>query len=80
MTTVNIHDAKTHFSRLVDRASAGEDIIIAKAGRPVARLVRYAESSHGRRLGSMAGQFTVPDDFDRLGADEIEALFAGRAR
>ncbi len=78
MTTINIHDAKTHFSRLIERASAGEDVVIAKAGKPVARLVRYVEGSTPRRLGLMAGQFSVPDDFDSMGTDEITALFEGR--
>ena len=78
MTTINIHDAKTHFSRLIERASAGEDVVIAKAGKPVARLVRYVEAGTPRRLGLMAGQFSVPDDFDSMGTDEIAALFVGR--
>ncbi len=78
MTTINIHDAKTHFSRLIERASAGEDVVIAKAGKPVARLVRYVEAGTPRRLGLMAGQFSVPDDFDSMGTDEIAALFEGR--
>ena len=78
MTTINIHDAKTHFSRLIERASAGEDVVIAKAGKPVARLVRYVEAGTPRRLGLMAGQFSVPDDFDSMGTDEITALFEGR--
>ena len=78
MTTINIHDAKTHFSRLIERASAGEDVVIAKAGKPVARLVRYVEGGTPRRLGLMAGQFSVPDDFDSMGTDEIAALFEGR--
>jgi prevent-host-death family protein len=77
MTTVNVHEAKTHFSRLLERVHAGEDIVIAKAGRPIARLVPYRQTQGKRKLGLMAGQFTVPEDFDRMGADEIHALFAG---
>ena len=77
MTTVNIHEAKTHFSRLIERARAGEDIVIAKAGKPVARLVRYVQGGTPRRLGLMAGQFSLPDDFDSMGADEIAAQFEG---
>lgn len=77
MTTVNIHEAKTHFSRLVDQASAGAEIVIAKAGKPVARLVGYAARRAPRRLGLMAGQFCVPDDFDAMGADAIARLFNG---
>ena len=79
MTTVNIHDAKTHFSRLVERAGAGDEIVIAKAGRPVARLVGLPHRHAPRRLGLMAGQFNVPDDFDTMGAAEIQTLFGGEA-
>jgi prevent-host-death family protein len=77
MTTVNIHDAKTHFSRLVEQAGAGEEIIIAKAGKPVAQLVGLARHHTPRRLGLMAGQFSVPEDFDTMGATEILAQFGG---
>lgn len=79
MSTVNIHDAKTQFSRLIERVGAGEEIVIAKAGKPVARLVRFHERSARRRLGLMAGQFSVPDDFDSIGADEIARMFEGAA-
>jgi prevent-host-death family protein len=77
MPTVNIHDAKTQFSRLIERVGAGEEIIIAKSGKPVARLVRFHERAARRKLGLMAGQFSVPDDFDSIGAGDIERLFAG---
>lgn len=80
MDTVNIHDAKTHFSRLIDRVAEGREVIIARAGRPVARLVPYVERRPPRRLGLMAGQFNVPADFDALGADEIRQLFDPAAR
>ncbi len=81
MATVNIHDAKTHFSRLVDQAAAGEEIVIAKAGKPVARLMPLARSQKGkRRLGIAAGKLKIPDDFDQMFADEIAALFGTRAR
>ena len=70
-TIVNIHAAKTHLSRLAEQAAAGEDIVIAKAGHPVARLTALAARGAPRRLGSMAGQFRVPDDFDTLERDEI---------
>jgi prevent-host-death family protein len=62
--TVNIHDAKTHLSRLVEEAAAGEDIVIAKAGRPVARLTAARPVRRRRKLGWLAGRFAVPDDFD----------------
>ena len=80
MTTVNIHAAKTHFSRLVDQAAAGEEIVIARAGKPVARLVPLAvpKEPEKRVLGRMAGQFTTPDDFDAPLPDDLLDLFEGR--
>lgn len=79
MAAINIHDAKTHFSRLIERVAGGEEVVIARAGRPVARLVPYAQPRPRRRLGLMAGQFEVPDDFDTMGADRIAALFEADA-
>lgn len=79
MTIVNIHAAKTQLSRLVDAAASGEEIIIAKAGRPAARLVALVPAEMpDRRLGVLDGQFTIPDDFDTMFADEITDLFEGR--
>ncbi|PZP44814.1 MAG: type II toxin-antitoxin system prevent-host-death family antitoxin [Azospirillum brasilense] len=80
MQTVNIHAAKTHLSRLVDAAAAGEEILIARAGRPVARLVplRDASARPRRQLGRLAGQLTVPADFDAPLPDEVMAGFEGR--
>ncbi|MGA2849830.1 MAG: type II toxin-antitoxin system prevent-host-death family antitoxin [Terracidiphilus sp.] len=78
MRTINIHEAKTHLSRLVDEAVAGEPFIIAKAGKPkvqVLRLETQQDKPH-RRLGFLKGQITVPDDFDTMMADEIEKLFS----
>ncbi len=76
MQTVNIHEAKTHFSKLVDAASKGEVIIIAKAGKPTARLVPIEEPAKpARRFGALAGQFTMPEDFDRFAEDEIAEMF-----
>lgn len=77
MLTVNIHDAKTHLSRLVDRAAKGEPFIIAKAGKPAVKVTALDAPAAGpvRRLGFLAGQISVPDDFDRMGADEIEQIF-----
>lgn len=79
MRTVNIHDAKTHLSRLVDRASKGEPFVIAKAGKPLVKVVPLKPGERGatRRLGFMAGEIAVPDDFDRIGRREIERLFRG---
>jgi prevent-host-death family protein len=75
MRTVNIHAAKTHLSRLVEDAAAGEEIIIAKAGKPVARLVPLAEPKPRRVLGRLRGKIVVPDNFDTLYEDEIRELF-----
>ena len=79
MKTVNIHEAKTQLSKLVERASKGEAFIIAKAGKPVARLTALDAPTGAqiRRLGFMAGQISVPDDFDRMGQEEIERIFGG---
>lgn len=79
METVNIHDAKTHLSRLVERAAAGESFIIAKAGKPMVKVVALDSPSPNQvsRLGFLAGQITVPEDFDRMGSNEIETLFEG---
>jgi prevent-host-death family protein len=80
MQTVNIHAAKTHLSRLVDAAAAGEEILIARAGRPVARLVPLQDIpvQPRRQLGRLAGQFTVPADFDAPLPDYVLAGFEGR--
>jgi prevent-host-death family protein len=77
MRVVNIHEAKTHLSRLIERAIKGEPFIIAKAGRPVVKVTALDAQPGGevRRLGFMAGQIAVPDDFDRMGNDEIARLF-----
>ena len=79
MLTVNIHEAKTHLSRLVDQAAKGEPFIIAKAGKPLVKVVplRGSDSSTAQRLGFMADEISVPEDFDRMGADEIDRLFTG---
>jgi len=77
MKAVNIHDAKTHLSRLVDEAAKGECFIIAKAGKPLVKVsaLTAPESGQMRRLGFLSGQIAVPDDFDRMGATEIEQVF-----
>lgn len=81
METVNIHEAKTHLSRLIDRLATGGGFIIAKAGKPVAKVVPLSTPDAGKakRLGFMAGQLSVPADFDRMGSNEIENLFGGRS-
>ncbi len=80
MRTVNIHEAKTHLSRLVDRAAKGEPFVIAKAGKPLVKVVPLEAPPVGeaRRLGFLAGQISVPDDFDRMGAAEVEEAFDGK--
>ena len=77
MNTVNIHEAKTQLSKLIEQAVKGDSFIIAKAGKPLVKVTRLDAPSVGqvRRLGFMAGQITVPDDFDRMGSGEIELLF-----
>lgn len=79
MKTVNIHEAKTHLSKLVEEASRGESFVIAKAGKPVVKVTALSAptGSQVRRLGFMAGQISVPDDFDQMGRKEIERIFAG---
>jgi len=77
MKTVNIHEAKTHLSRLVDAAAKGEPFIIAKAGKPLVKVVPIDAPAAPKRLGFMRGAFTVPDDFDTMAQEEIEALFNG---
>lgn len=76
MKTVNIHEAKTHLSKLIDAALAGEPFIIAKAGKPLVKVTVIAEQEP-RRIGFLKGQIDVPDDFDDMAADRIAGLFAG---
>ena len=80
MQTVNIHAAKTHFSRLLDAVAGGEEILIARAGRPIARLVPLQghATPARRRLGQLAGQFTVPADFDAPLPEDILNGFEDR--
>ena len=79
MHTVNMHEAKTHLSRLVKAAAEGEPFIIARAGKPVVKVVALDEPKPGSRIGFMAGEISVPDDFDSMGASEIESMFQGDA-
>lgn len=79
MRTVNIHEAKTHLSRLIERVVKGESFIIAKSGKPMVKVVAIdtPAAADVRRAGFMNGQISIPDDFDRLGSKEIEKLFGG---
>ncbi len=73
-STVNVHEAKTHLSRLLDRVAAGEEVTIAKAGKPVARLVPVAKPGR-RALGGDAGRVILGDDFDAPLPDDVIADF-----
>jgi len=81
MKTVNIHEAKTHLSRLIEQAVDGESFVIAKAGKPLVRVVAITadEQVVPKRLGFLAGHGSVPDDFDTMGQEEIESLFGLRS-
>jgi prevent-host-death family protein len=78
MQTVNIHEAKTQFSRLVDAAASGEEIVIAKAGKPAARLVPMERAKVTRRFGGLKGKVRIADDFDAPLSDDVIAAFEGR--
>lgn len=79
MDTVNIHEAKTHLSRLVEKAAKGEAFIIAKAGKPMVKVVPLdeADMADRRRIGFMKDMIVVPEDFDTMMADEIADMFNG---
>lgn len=77
-TVVNIHEAKTHLSRIIDEVAAGAEVIIAKAGKPMARLVPIAIPAKQKRLGLLKGKIKVPDDFNAPLDDEILAAFERR--
>jgi len=80
MTTMNIHEAKTQFSRVVERVANGETVIIAKAGKPMAMMVplEAPKVDTSKRLGFLKGQFTIPDDIKGFMKDEIEEMFYGK--
>ncbi len=78
MRTVNMHEAKTHLSRLVEAAAKGESFIIARAGKPIVKVIALETPDTRHRIGFLAGQISVPDDFDSMGSDEIRTLFSGR--
>jgi prevent-host-death family protein len=77
MHTVNIHEAKTQLSRLVEEAAKGEAFIIAKAGKPMVKVVALdsPDAAQIRRFGFLKGEISVPDDFDIMGSEQIEAMF-----
>lgn len=79
MKTVNIHEAKTQLSKLVDQAAKGEPFVIAKSGKPLVKVtaLEAPDPDEAKRLGFLAGQISVPDDFDEIGQAEIEAAFGG---
>lgn len=77
MKSINIHEAKTHLSRLVERVQAGEEFVIAKAGRPAARLVPLVAVASPVKTGGLRIPGGVPDDFNTMFAEEIETLFSG---
>lgn len=79
MYTVNIHEAKTHLSRLIERAVNGEPFVIAKSGRPLVKVVALSptETTAQQRIGFLSGQVVVPDDFDSMGREHIENSFLG---
>lgn len=79
MKSVNVHEAKTNLSRLLAEVEGGEEVVIARAGSPVARLVAARPVAAPRRqLGPLRGQFTMPDDFDHWAQDEIITMFEGK--
>jgi prevent-host-death family protein len=81
MQTYNIHEAKTQLSKLVEKAAKGDSFVIAKAGKPMVKVIALEtpDAAQRKRFGFLSGQIKVPDDFDTMGADEIESLFAGGA-
>jgi prevent-host-death family protein len=78
MRTINIHEAKTHLSRLVDEVTVGEEVVIAKAGKPMAKLIPFASGAKKRKLGLLAGKLSVPADFDAPLPEDVLASFEGR--
>src|SRR4029434_1612624 len=80
MKQVNIHQAKTDLSKLVERAEAGEEIVIARAGKPAAKLIPLKKARGRRRLGLLDGKFKIPDDFNAPLPEAVTRLFEGRKR
>ena len=80
MTAINMHDAKTHFSRLIGRVEAGEEVVIARAGKPVARVVPFKPEPKPKRVGGWLRGSAIPDDWKAFGRGEIEEMFYGSKR
>jgi len=81
MVQVNIHEAKTHLSALVEKAAKGEYFIIAKSGKPMVKVIPYNQpTTSPSRVGFMRGDIVVPIDFDKMGGDKITALFGGSVK
>ena len=80
MQSINVHEAKTHLSRYLEQVVQGEELIIARAGHPLARLVPYEQALSPRVLGLGQGEVKIPDDFDRMAADDVLVMFAGDAK
>jgi prevent-host-death family protein len=78
MLTVNIHEAKTQLSKLIEAAAQGEEIVIAKAGKPTVRLVSIHATKPVRKPGALKGKMRIADDFDAPLPDDIQAAFEGR--
>ena len=78
MKPVNIHEAKTRLSKLVERAEAGEEVVIARAGKPVAKLIPFAVARGRRRLGLLDGKFRIPEDFNAPLPESALRAFEGR--
>jgi prevent-host-death family protein len=78
MQTININEAKIHLSRLVDAVVAGEEVVIAKAGKPMVRLIPFIPVTKKRKLGLLAGRLTVPADFDAPMPDDVLVSFEGQ--
>lgn len=77
MTIINIHQAKTHLSKLVDAVTHGEEIIIAKAGRPVAKLIPISGKKSKRKPGALKGKITISEDFDAPLSEDLLKQFEG---
>jgi len=77
-SVINIHEAKTHLSRIVDEVAAGAEVIIAKAGKPMARLTAVTEKPRRKKLGLLKGKLKVPDDFNEPLEESVITAFEGR--
>jgi len=75
---INVHEAKTHLSRLIEAVEAGEEVVIAKAGKPVAKLTPLRRAARRRKLGLLDGKFKIPDDFNAPLPEEVLVEFTGR--